>query len=179
MLDNGCNMWYNNSIKSKNYAPGHQNLAIVNTFFYQNLRSNYKPLTISLSFWKLILHFFQSLKTLLVIVKLNIFKLQVLPNTANIYLFKVKNRNNRKRCEINSKLTIKTTEDLILVFIFSNLNIFHIFFWCFYCWLGTSKYLLGNYENFITRSSLYKMKALPVQRFIWFHSFYLSYWHYY
>ena len=29
-------------------------------------------------------------------------------NTANIYLFKVNKRNSRKRCEICSKLTIKT-----------------------------------------------------------------------
>ena len=29
---------------------------------------------------------------------------------ANIYLFKVNNRNSRKRCEICSKLTLKTTE---------------------------------------------------------------------
>ena len=29
---------------------------------------------------------------------------------ANIYLFKVKNRNTRKSCEICSKLTIKTPE---------------------------------------------------------------------
>ena len=29
---------------------------------------------------------------------------------ANIYLFKVNNRNTRKRCEICSKLTIKTPE---------------------------------------------------------------------
>ena len=31
-------------------------------------------------------------------------------NPANIYLFKVNNKNTRKRCEINSKLTIKTPE---------------------------------------------------------------------
>ena len=31
-------------------------------------------------------------------------------NPANIYLFKVNNRNTRKRCEIFSKLTIKTPE---------------------------------------------------------------------
>ena len=31
-------------------------------------------------------------------------------NLANIYLFKVTNKNNRKRCEIYSKLTIKTPE---------------------------------------------------------------------
>ena len=31
-------------------------------------------------------------------------------NPANIYLLKVNNRNTRKRCEICSKLTIKTTE---------------------------------------------------------------------
>ena len=30
--------------------------------------------------------------------------------TANIYLFKVNNKNTRKRCEICSKLTIKTPE---------------------------------------------------------------------
>ena len=32
--------------------------------------------------------------------------------TANIYLFKVINRNTRKKCEICSKLTIKTSERL-------------------------------------------------------------------
>ena len=37
---------------------------------------------------------------------------------ANIYLFKVDNRNTRKRCEICSKLTIKIPEWLTL-------NIFH------------------------------------------------------
>ena len=31
-------------------------------------------------------------------------------NPANIYLFKVNNRNTRKRCEIRSKLTIKTPQ---------------------------------------------------------------------
>ena len=31
-------------------------------------------------------------------------------NSANIYLFKVNNRNTRKRCDICSKLTIKTSE---------------------------------------------------------------------
>ena len=31
-------------------------------------------------------------------------------NPANIYLFKVNNRNTIKRCEICSELTIKTTE---------------------------------------------------------------------
>ena len=31
-------------------------------------------------------------------------------NSANIYLFKVNNRNTRKKCEICSKLTIKTPE---------------------------------------------------------------------
>ena len=31
-------------------------------------------------------------------------------STANIYLFKVNNRNTRERCEVCSKLTIKTPE---------------------------------------------------------------------
>ena len=30
------------------------------------------------------------------------------PSSPNIYLFKVNNRNTRKRCEISSKLTLKT-----------------------------------------------------------------------
>ena len=36
------------------------------------------------------------------------FVVYILINLANIYLFKVNNRNTRKRCEICSKLTIKT-----------------------------------------------------------------------
>ena len=81
--------------------------------------------------------------------------------SANIYLFKVDNINTRKRCEICSKLRIKTPErchwhrsgvfilnfehishfflDVILLFLLLTLNIFHIFFCCFYCWLWTSK----------------------------------------
>ena len=35
------------------------------------------------------------------------YKGKVEVNTANIYLFKVKNRNTRKRCEVCSKLTVK------------------------------------------------------------------------
>ena len=55
-------------------------------------------------------------------------------NPANIHLFKFSNRNSRERCEICSKLTIKTPEErhsrrpgvLLLT-----LNIFYTFFWCF------------------------------------------------
>ena len=34
------------------------------------------------------------------------------PNPGNIYLFKVNNKNTRKRCEICSKLTTKTPKRL-------------------------------------------------------------------
>ena len=44
----------------------------------------------------------------------------ILPN--ELYLFKVSNRNFNKRCEICSKLTIKTPMTS---------------FWCYYCWLWT------------------------------------------
>ena len=50
---------------------------------------------------------------------------------ANIYLFKVKNRNTRKRCETCSKLTIKHQNgfnDIVLVFLLLTLNIFHTIF---------------------------------------------------
>ena len=61
---------------------------------------------------------------------------------AKIYLFKVKNRNTRKRRETFSKLTIKTLERLHLdcsiiddrsgIFIVNFEHISH-FFWCLYC----------------------------------------------
>ena len=37
-------------------------------------------------------------------------KLATAPDPADIYMFKVNNRNTRTRCEIRSKLTIKTPE---------------------------------------------------------------------
>ena len=40
----------------------------------------------------------------------NIFIDKTPKSSANIYLFKVNNRNSRKRCEVCSKLTIKTPE---------------------------------------------------------------------
>ena len=51
--------------------------------------------------------------------------------SANIYLFKLNNINNRKRREISSKLTIKHQNDLneiVLVFSLLNSNPFHTFF---------------------------------------------------
>ena len=61
---------------------------------------------------------------------------------ANIYLFKVNNRNTIKCFEICSKLAIQTPERPQCrcsgVFI-ANFNIFQNFFYSFYCWLWTSK----------------------------------------
>ena len=59
-----------------------------------------------------------------------------MPNPANIYLFLLNNRNTRKRFEIMFKVNnknIKTMPDVGLVFLLLALNIFQIFFWCFYC----------------------------------------------
>ena len=50
---------------------------------------------------------------------------------TNIYLFKINNRNTRKRCGICLKLTIKhqnDVNDVILVFLSIILGIFHTFF---------------------------------------------------
>ena len=41
-------------------------------------------------------------------------------NQAIVYLFKVDNRNTRKRCEICLKLTIKTPETTSMRFLFCN-----------------------------------------------------------
>ena len=59
------------------------------------------------------------------------------PNPGNIYLFKVNNKSIRKRCEIFSRLTIKTPErrhcHSSAAFI---VNFEHIsnFLWYFYCY---------------------------------------------
>ena len=74
----------------------------------------------------------------------------ILPNPANICLFKVNNRNIRKRPEIGSKLTIKTPERLYWArsgYKTANFELFHTFSWFSYCWLGTGKYLLGKLSD--------------------------------
>ena len=58
-------------------------------------------------------------------LKINLLRAAKSLNPAHIYLFKVNYRNTRKRCEICSKLTIKTPERRHLLL---TLNIFHILF---------------------------------------------------
>ena len=72
-------------------------------------------------------------------------------NPVNICLFKVNDKNSRKRSEICSKLTIKTPErcqndvsGVVLIFLLLTLNMFHTSFQCFFCWLRTSKCFLGT-----------------------------------
>ena len=68
---------------------------------------------------------------------------------ANIYLFKVNNRNTRKRCEIFSKLTIKTLERPQRcrsgVFIVNFENISHLFL--VFLSLTLNKKMLAGYLN--------------------------------
>ena len=52
---------------------------------------------------------------------------------TGIYLFKVNNRNTRTICEICSKLTIKTAEDVVLVALLLTLKIFDKPFCCLHC----------------------------------------------
>ena len=56
-----------------------------------------------------------------------------------------RNRNITKRWQICSKLTIETPERRYLLRSGSSLLNFHTFFQCFYCWLWTSKCLLGPF----------------------------------
>ena len=101
-----------------------------------------------------------------------------LAHPASIYFFKVNNRNARKKGQTCSKSTIKTPErchcrsfgvftnydkNSFFFFFFFNyavwsgrgdwltLDIFHIFFYCFYCWLWTSKCKLGIYWKDISK----------------------------
>ena len=48
-------------------------------------------------------------------------------NPANMHLFRVNNKNTKKRCELCSKLTIKNVNHVVVVFLLLTLNVFHIF----------------------------------------------------
>ena len=56
-------------------------------------------------------------------------------HSADIRLLKVNNENSNIVCEICSKLIIKTRR--------VTLNILHTLYWCFRCWIWTSKLQLG------------------------------------
>ena len=78
--------------------------------------------------------------------------------TASIYLFKVNNRNTRKRCKICSKLTIKTPERRhwrrtgVFIVNFENTRMALLTsYWCLYRWLWAyftpcSSVSIGNFE---------------------------------
>ena len=59
------------------------------------------------------------LKSLEESLGINLFSVKISDFPANIYLFKLNNRNTRKRCEVCSKLTIKTSESYLW---FSNVS---------------------------------------------------------
>ena len=62
--------------------------------------------------------------------------LEFMKYPANVYLFKFNNRNTRKRCEIRSKLTIKTPERRQNMFKVNKKNTRTTSLtsvWCFYC----------------------------------------------
>ena len=57
--------------------------------------------------------------------------------------------NTKTRCEIFSKLTIKTQNDyndVVLASLLFNLNKFHKLFWCVRCWLETRNFRQGVEE---------------------------------
>ena len=63
-----------------------------------------------------------------------------LPTQLTFSYTKSTKKHTRKKCEICSKLKLKTER--------RHWNIFHIFFWCFFRWLGTSKRLQGYFLPF-------------------------------
>ena len=72
---------------------------------------------------------------------------------GNVCLFKVRRRSTKK-CELCSKLTIKTPKrliDVVLVSFFSTLNLFHTFFWDFYFRLRTCVCFLGFAHKILLR----------------------------
>ena len=99
--------------------------------------------------------------------------------TANIYLFRVKNRNTRKRCKMCSKLTIKTPVPewchwCRSGFLIVNFEHISLLFLCFCCWLWTSKCYLE--KNFL--ATIYKICRCiynPVKHLWWSSSYSLWY----
>ena len=98
--------------------------------FFSNNYFGLQSFFISCHFTKIFVH----LLIISAVSNLNVFKL-IGWELATTYLFKVK-RNTRKRCEICSKLTIKTV-NVALVSLFLTLSIHRTFFWCCYCSLWT------------------------------------------
>ena len=77
----------------------------------RKLYSEYRPKLTNIRFqFSLYVHRIASLRRCFFPLGKDIQKETDLRNPANIYLFKVSNRNTRKKCEICSKLTIKTPE---------------------------------------------------------------------
>ena len=79
---------------------------------------------------------------------------------TNKYMLKFNNANTKKRCEICSKLTIKTPEWCLTLTewclpLLLTLNKFHTFFLCFYCWLWTNKCRLYLFMNIKSRSKIF------------------------
>ena len=64
------------------------------------------------------------------------FLFSALKTLVGIYLFKVNNENTKTIWEICWKLTIKT--------FIVNFGLVSQMFWCFHCWLETSKFRMGN-----------------------------------
>ena len=94
-----------------------------------------------------------SKKTLFYIIPL------VAASAATTDLLKINNGNTRLITQICSKLRIKSPERrhwhhpgvfIVNFEIDYALNLFHTFFWCFHCWLWTSKCRLG-YESYHIR----------------------------
>ena len=73
--------------------------------------------------------------------------------------------NNRKRCEICSNLTIKTHQndviDIVLVSLLLTLNIFHNFFYCFYCWLWGPDCICLEQTSIRKRSKFFESNGFP------------------
>ena len=77
---------------------------------------------------------------------------------ASTPLFKVNNKNTRKRCEIRSRLTIKTLERhqwrRSEFFIFNFEHISHLLL-VFSCWLWTVKCLLGCWKFYLMQTIIF------------------------
>ena len=87
-----------------------------------------------------------------------------LKNYSSRYLLvQNKNGNNITICEIYSESTIKTQNninDVLMVSLLWSLNRFQRLFWCFHCWLWTSKCQLGIYLFFSITWYLWNIRIL-------------------
>ena len=69
---------------------------------------------------------------------------------------------------------VDSVNDVVLVYLLLTLNKFHTLFWCFHCWLWTSKCLLGKQAFFTRYTNRFSLNVTIYISHLYFYIFYIS-----